>query len=444
VCAEPEAVEEIVTCCARLPLALAIVAARAATHPHLPLAALAGELREARDRLDALDGDDPRSNVRAVFFWSYHILTSDAARLFRLLGLHPGPDISAPAAVSLAALPLLQVRPLLVELTRANLLVEHTPGRYGFHDLLRVYAADLAHTVDADEQRHAATHRILDHYLRTAYTAERLLAPARDPIALTPPQPGAVPQHPADHQEALAWFTTEHAVLLAVVDHAATTGFDTHTWQLAWTLATFLDRQGRWHDQIATGRAAAAATQRVADPTAQARTQANMARSYTRLGRFDQAHTELRQALDLHRQAGDPVGQAHTHNNLAEVAERQDRYTDALNEAQQALTLYRAAGHRPGQAHALNTAACCSPSPTRCSAPWPTPSTSCRRPGCGNAASEGSVTQLGRTWPAARGSLRSRGRRRRDIIEPWPALTPSRHVRRFLTVARSSNASLAL
>src|SRR5262249_13839188 len=162
-----------------------------------------------------------------------------------------------------------------------------------------------------------ATHRMLDHYLHTAHTSDRLLNPARDPITLTPPQPGVTPQHPTDHQQALAWFTAERPVLLAAVDHAAATGLDTHTWQLAWTLSTFLNRQGHWHDLAATGRAAVAAAGRLADPTAQAHAHRHLANAYTMLGRFDAAHTQLSHALDLYRQAGDLVGQARTHQNLS-------------------------------------------------------------------------------------------------------------------------------
>src|SRR5262249_3429654 len=152
-----------------------------------------------------------------------------------------GPDLAAPAAASLAGLPASAVRSLLAELTRANLIVEHTPGRYTFHDLLRAYAHALARTQDTGDLRDTATHRVLDHDLHTAYTADRLLNPARDPIALTPPQPGTTPEHLIDYRQALAWFTAEHAVLLAATDHAAATGFDTHTWQLAWTLSNYLD-----------------------------------------------------------------------------------------------------------------------------------------------------------------------------------------------------------
>jgi tetratricopeptide (TPR) repeat protein len=352
--AEPQAIDEVITRCARLPLALAIVAARAATHPQLPLYTLTGELRDTRDRLDTLVGDDPYTNVRAVFSWSYHTLSPDPARLFRLLGLHPGPDISAPAAASLTALPLSRVRLLLAELARANLLVEHTAGRYGFHDLLRVYAAEQASTVDRDDQRHAAIHRVLDHYLHTAHTAARLLYPQRDPITVAPPQPGVTPEDLADYGQALAWFMAEHPVLLAATDQAATVGLDTHTWQLAWTLANFLDRHGHWHDYTATQHAAVAAARRLGDPSTQALAHRLLARAHTRLGRYDDAHTHYEHALDLYRQCGDQTGQAHTHVHLGMVWEVQGRYAEALDHAQQALQLYRTTGRRAGQAEALN------------------------------------------------------------------------------------------
>src|SRR5205814_10009278 len=144
--------------------------------------ALAVELRATQQRWQTLTGDDPATAMQALFSWSYHTLTPQTARLFRLLGLHPGPDIGTPAAASLTGLPIQQVRPLLAELTQANLLTEPTPGRYSLHDLLRAYATEQAQTVDPDDERRAATHRLLDHYLHTAYAADQLLYPGRDPI----------------------------------------------------------------------------------------------------------------------------------------------------------------------------------------------------------------------------------------------------------------------
>ncbi len=185
--AEPAAAAEIAGLCAHLPLALAIAAARAAARPRFTLAALADELRDIRSRLDALASPDLASNVRAVFSWSGQQLSPAAARMFRLLGAHPGPDISAAAAASLAGVSLPQAGQALNELTMANLVAEHEPGRYAFHDLLRAYAAEQVRAEADDPGHRAAIHRVLDYYLYTAAAANRLLNPARDPIDLTHP-----------------------------------------------------------------------------------------------------------------------------------------------------------------------------------------------------------------------------------------------------------------
>jgi tetratricopeptide (TPR) repeat protein len=354
--ADPQAVEEIITRCARLPLALTIAAAHAATHPDLPLHTLAAELRDASGRLDALTTDDPATDVRAVFSWSYQNLTPGGARLFRLLGLHPGPDISTAAAASLAALPPLQTRRQLAELTRVSLLTEHTPGRYALHDLLRAYSADLAHTHDSAGQRRAAVGRMFDHYVHTADAAARLLDPARDLIslALTSSALGVTPEEMSDQGQALAWLTAEHPVLLAAVRQAAEVGSDIHTWHLAWTLSTFLDWQGHWRDLTTTWQTALPAAGRLDDPTAQALAYRYLAAADIRLGRYPDAHTHLGHALDLFAQAGDQAGQAFAHYGFSMLWERQGRPDQALGHVQQALTLCRAAGHRSGEAYSLN------------------------------------------------------------------------------------------
>jgi tetratricopeptide (TPR) repeat protein len=222
------------------------------------------------------------------------------------------------------------------------------------HDLLRAYAAHLTHTEDSEDQRHTATYRLLDHYLHSAYAANRLLQPTRDPITLTPPQPGVTFEHPVDYQRALDWFTTEYPVLLAVVDHAGVAGVDTYTWQLVWTLTTFLHRQGHWQDQATTSRAALAAARRLADPTAQTRAHRGLAYAYTRLGRLDDAHTQLSHALDLATRA-DPTEQAHTHQTLAVLWARRGDPAQGLDHAQHSLDLFEAAGNQAGQADALNS-----------------------------------------------------------------------------------------
>ncbi|WP_460523203.1 AfsR/SARP family transcriptional regulator [Flindersiella endophytica] len=351
VTAEPLAADDIIATCVRLPLALAIVAARAATHPSFPLATLAAELRNARS-LNAFASTDPATDVRAVFSWSYRQLSTRAARLFRLLGLHPGPDISAPAEASLAGIPFSETQPLLVELTRAHLITEHMPGRYTFHDLLRAYATELVH--GSGTERNPAVHRMLDHYLHSANAAALLLNPHYDPITMPPARPGVTPEDPPGYQQAVSWFTTERPVLLAILNLAANAGFDIHTWQLAWTMSGFLDRRGHWHDWEATQAAAVEAARRLGDRAAQARALRGLASASTRFGRYDDACDDLRRALDIHHELGDRIGQAHAHFAFSWALGTQGRHADALRHAERALDLYRETGHRPGQAGALN------------------------------------------------------------------------------------------
>jgi DNA-binding SARP family transcriptional activator/Tfp pilus assembly protein PilF len=352
--AEPAAADELIRLCAGLPLALAIMAARAAAHPRFTLAALAAELRDARGRLDALSTGEDATDVRAVFSWSYQNLQPPAARMFRLLGLHPGPDIAAPAAASLAGLPLPMARRLLRELTRGHLLAEPSPGRYAFHDLLRAYAAEQAAATDSEAVRRAALHRVLDHYLRTAHPAAVLINSARGTIELPPVQPGATPETFDSHVEALAWFEAEHHVLLAAATLAAENGFDVHAWQLPWTLADHLEFRRMWHDIAAIQDAALAAAERLGDLAAQANVHRYVGRVRFQLSAWDDARSHLSQALRIYQDLGDGVGQARVHLSIGKAMGRMGRMDEALGHARQALALFEAADNRPGQARALN------------------------------------------------------------------------------------------
>jgi DNA-binding SARP family transcriptional activator/tetratricopeptide (TPR) repeat protein len=348
--AEPDAVDEIMGLCARLPLALAVVAARAATHPTFRLAALADELRGG---LGEFAGADSATDVRAVFSWSYLQLEPAAARLFRLLGLHPGPHVSTAAAASLAGLPAVGVRPLLAELARAHLVTEHIPGRYACHDLLRAYAAEQAHRLDTGPERDAALRRVFAHYVQTADLADRLLNPYRYESPALPPLPaGALPERLADSGRAQAWFEAEHAVLLAAVRQVACS--DTDVWHLGRALRRFLAYRGSWDDEVETLNRALGAARRLADPGKEAFARCFLGCTYGILGRYEDAQTELRAALDLYRRAGDEVGAANTQLQQSWLLDRQSRHREALPYARQALGLFRAAGHPAGQARALN------------------------------------------------------------------------------------------
>ncbi|MEU4495960.1 BTAD domain-containing putative transcriptional regulator [Streptomyces sp. NPDC023998] len=352
--AEPEAVDEIVALCGGLPLTLAIVAARAVTYPDFPLYAIAEELRESHGSLDAFTGTDAATDARAVFSWSYHALPPAAARIFRLLALHPGPDISAPAAAALAGLPLRETRSLLADLTRSHLITQRAPGRYTFHDLLRAYAAEIAGTLDTEADRHKALHRMLDHHLHTAHGVSMLVAPHRETIPLPEAEPGCGTETFRDHQQAMAWLGTERRVLVAAVERAAEAGFAAHAWRLACALDLFFDRLGYWHDQFTIQWAALAAAHSIQDRLGQAHAERALGFACLRLDRAKDAARHLGYALDLYAALGDTFGEARTHRSLAFLANRDERHRDALGHYQKASRLYHGAGHRSGEASVLN------------------------------------------------------------------------------------------
>jgi len=352
---EREAVDDIITRCARLPLALAVAAARAAAMAHLSLASLAAQLSEDSVRLDLLAGDDPVTDVRAVFSWSYRGLDPGAARLFRLLGLHPGPDLGVAAAASLAGAAVARVRLLLDELVRASLVVERAPGRYTMHDLLKVYAMELADALDGKEIVRASRVRMLDYYTHGAFAANSRLPSKRErSIEPAAAADGVVVEAFDETDAALAWFADELPVLLAAVRLAAGEGFDRHTCWLSLYLVPFLMRRGPTLALLATQPCAVRSAERLGDPAARANAHRGLGSAYIRLGRYAEADIELQRALDFYRQAGDVLGQALTHNNRVHLFNRPEQAQRFIDECAHALALYRAIGHREGEATSLS------------------------------------------------------------------------------------------
>jgi DNA-binding SARP family transcriptional activator/tetratricopeptide (TPR) repeat protein len=354
--AEPEAAAEIIEACARLPLALSIAVGRAAGRPKRPLAELAAELRDARGRLDALEADDAATDVRAVMSWSYNQLSPAAARMFRLLGVHPGPDISLSAAASLAALTRAQAGAALRELTRTHMVAEHLPSRFSFHDLLRAYAADQAERHDSETERRAAQLRTLDHYLHTVMAASVRFSPHRKALRMATPQAGVVPADFSAKEQAMAWFDAEAPVLLALIEQAYAEGFDVHAWQIPWALSPFFSRRGRLHEYKASQEIALAAARRLDDQLAQAHAHHLLGQAQSWLEDYDAAEPNARQSLDMFRDLGDRAGEAAVLNGLAVMLERQGRYPDALALALDALRMLKAAGFWWAQGNLENTA----------------------------------------------------------------------------------------
>jgi DNA-binding SARP family transcriptional activator/tetratricopeptide (TPR) repeat protein len=357
--ADPQAAAELASQCARLPLALRVAAEMAAARPSVPLGTLVGELADQKQRLDLLDaGGDVGTAVRAVFSWSCQMLSDGAARMFRLLGVHPGPHITTEAAASLAGMPVGRARAALAELTRSHLVTEPSNGRFAFHDVLRAYASEQAAMAESEAERQNAMCRVLDHYLHTAGAADRLLYPVRRHITLPPCGPAVTLTQLASHTQALAWLDAEHGALVAAVRIAADDGFDTHAWQLPWMLETFFYRRSHWHDWAATQHAALEAAQRLGDRQAQTHAHRGIANAYIQLSRPADAVAQFACALRLNCAAANPADHARLLLDLARAFDQQCSHRRALAYSLRALRLAREAG-KALQAEALNLVGWC-------------------------------------------------------------------------------------
>ena len=244
--ADPAATRRLAELCGRLPLALRITADRAAAHPHLSMADLADELAAERDRLDVLATDEQASQVRAVFSWSYRALAPASARAFRLLGLHPGQDISTAAAAALLDAPVPETRQLLRTLTGGHLLEETGRDRYQFHDLVRVYAAECAQAGEPEPHQAAAIRRLLTWYLHAADAFRRIFNPDNRHVPLDPPPPSCRPPAFTTHRQAWHWAESELANLVPVLRQATTAGDDVLAWKLPVTVMVIFDLLGHY------------------------------------------------------------------------------------------------------------------------------------------------------------------------------------------------------
>ena len=268
--------------------------------------------------VDPLPNPTTPRPVRSV---STQAVSPQAERMLRYLTAHPGPDLTPAAAASLAGVRVPRARTLLAELCQACLVTQSTPGRYYLHDGLRAYAEEQAMLNDTTDERLTIAHRGLEHYLHTAHACAKLLDPSRFPIAIGTPRKGVTPESPSDHNEALAWFTAEHHVLLCCVKSAAGAGLDGYTWRLAWTMWTYLDSHGYWLDLMAVGRAGLADSAKLGHARGQAFSHRLLGLAALRLGRSRRARSHLRCALELYRRAGDIVGETETHHEMAVLRE---------------------------------------------------------------------------------------------------------------------------
>lgn len=352
--AETSAVTEIAELCGRLPLALAVVAAKAAARPGLPLAELAAELRDPGRRLDALDAGDPAASARSVLSWSYACLLAPEASMFRLAGMHPGPDAAVNALASLAGVPARQAVVMLEELERVNVAAQTAAGRFAMHDLLRAYARERAQAEETAEQRHAATARMLDYYLHAAHAMSLRLYPPRPAITLAAPQAGVLKEDIGSYEEAWTWAEAEYPGLLGVVTLAAHDGFPAHAWQFAWAWETFLSRRGRWDELGGIQQLGLDAARQGGDLLGQAHATCGFGWTFVLQGDYERGRDHLEEAARLFGHLGDAGGEARACIRAGNALWRQHRHAEARQSAERALELFCTCGDRAGQAGALN------------------------------------------------------------------------------------------
>ena len=365
VAAEPEAVTELAARCGHLPLALAVMAARAATDPRLPLGILAGRLAETFDasatatgqppgdegvgRLDVLDTGDAATSLRELLSWSHCQLSSPAATMFALLGIHCGPDITVPAAASLAGVTRADAGRALAELADASLAAEHRPGRYVMHDLVRGYAAEHSRQAIGQAGIREAIARSLDHYLHTMIISSPGTPRGYKPA---PPTPGVVPERLADAQR-LDWARAEHQVLLRATAQAAAAGQLTRAWQIFECQAWFLGGKGYWADFQAAGQAILAAAQAAGDHATLGWTLTVIGRYCTFIAAYGEDRAHLAEAVDQFRRVGDLRSQASALLYASFACSWSGDWAQGAALAEQALALCLAVGDQPGRGWAL-------------------------------------------------------------------------------------------
>jgi tetratricopeptide (TPR) repeat protein/transcriptional regulator with XRE-family HTH domain len=356
--AEPDSIVALARRCGNLPMALRIAAERVAAHPYRPVGELVDELNSDERPLDALATDDSVA-MRTVFESSYRNLDGAEARVFRLLGLQRGPEISMETASVLAELPAVRARRLLEKLVSVHLLEAAPAGRYHLHDLLHMYAVERVQAEHDAEDRKSSVRRLVDWYLHTAVAGSRVLAPFRQrQLELDPPSAGIVPRSFMNHQQTLGWFDAESANFHPVIKLALDNGFHDTAWRLAVVLREYARLRRRplrwWPDSLELALTAARAA---GDRRAEGQVTTMAAEAQRWLRHYDQAGELLDGALTIRQEAGDLVGEAWALAESGFLAVEQEQFEQAYPFASKALAIFQDVGDRHGQASALFTLA---------------------------------------------------------------------------------------
>ncbi|WUH94292.1 helix-turn-helix domain-containing protein [Streptomyces sp. NBC_00433] len=354
----PQAAEQaaIVDLCGRLPLAVRIIAARfRGGGTPVATAELVTRLADQQQVLDEIE--DGERSIAAAFSLSVEALPGDARRMFGLLGLHPGAQMTAHIAAVLADLELMEAERLLRRLFDAHLLLEHSTGRYRFHDLMAAYARREARRTSTASERAAARRRLLEWALDAVHRSRSVLVPHRNlptpPVTVRP----SLVISAGDYRKALHWSSTEQDNLIAFCRLAAETGFDDLTWQLALALRDYFFLVKQWDFWILTHQLALEAAARLADSLAEAMIRNGLGVALLELGELVQSEAHFRRAQALFEQIGDEQGASSAVANYAWVLHYRQDYPAALAASERAYESYRRRGEARNAAITLRAIA---------------------------------------------------------------------------------------
>ena len=352
--AEIDSLRRLAALCGHLPLALRIAAARLAASPQWTVEDLVSELADEQYRLRALDLEDADTSVRGAFDVSYRTLHPDLAETFRAIGVHEGSSVSPHVVAALTGVDLVTARRRLRELASAHLLAETRADRYTLHDLIRLHAREVAAAELDDQQRAQAAEKLVSFYLLVADRAHRLVRPPRD--AHVPTVTGEIVEIPmlASAEQALRWFDAEWPNLVAAVRLGAAAGLHAHTWQLALCLRTYMYLRGLTSDWAAVFELGLRAARAVGDRDGESRMLRGLGNAAELVGEYDLALERYLAAHAIAVQLDDQALIALAGDNLGGILTERGRYDEAETYLRAALDLYRRNGDRQGEAVAVN------------------------------------------------------------------------------------------
>lgn len=348
--AEPEALVALARLCGGLPLALRIAGQLLATHPTWPIARLVQMLASEQGRLARLGAGDLQ--VRTAFEVSFHQMAGEDARLFRLLGLHPGPEFNVLAAAALAGTGAEAAALALDRLAEAHLLTENASGRFRMHDLLRLFALGTCQEADSATDRAAAETRLVSLYIDLAGVLDACVDPQ---LRAAEEQAEDQTRHPLPSMwEALAVFQRERLNMMAVLDLAAQRGWDEQVRQLSEGMADSLRVTRYFDDLITIQEIALAAARRTGDTLTEGRRLNGLGNAFGELRRLEEAIACFQQSLEIFRETGYQLGEGQVLGNLGAAYAELRRFKEAISCFQQSLEIVRETGDRFGESRALN------------------------------------------------------------------------------------------